>query len=150
LHTPEFATADGRAEFRVHALPSFGSRYRLSSVRSEGQFNSIIFHEYDTYRGQSERQVVLMHPDDMRKENLQENQRVTLQNATGKLENLKVKPFDVRPGNLLTYYPEANVLIPTTVDTASGTPGFKSVEVDLIAGFGQNAKPFASQPENER
>src|SRR5690606_33721930 len=103
-----------------------------STVRSEGQFNSIIFDERDTYRGQQERSVVLMHPDDIKKENLRENQRITLQTKTGKLENLKVKPFDVRPGNLMTYYPEANVLIPSVVDSSSGTPGFKSVEVDLI------------------
>jgi len=44
-----------------------------------------------------------------------------------------VKPFDVRRGNLLTYYPEANVLIPSAVDANSGTPAFKSVEVDLIS-----------------
>lgn len=132
LHRPEFNTANGKAEFRFHPMPIFGNKYRLSTVRSEGQFNSIIFDERDTYRGQQERSVVLMHPNDIKKENLRENQLITLQTKTGKLENLKVKPFDVRPGNLMTYYPEANVLIPAVVDSSSGTPGFKSVEVDLI------------------
>lgn len=132
LHTPDFPTADGRATFQFHPLPRFGNKYRLGSVRSEGQFNSIIFDERDTYRGQQERSVVLMHPADMQKENLQENQVVALRSKTGTLENLKVKPFDVRRGNLLTYYPEANVLVPAAVDAQSGTPAFKSVEVDLI------------------
>ena len=131
LHQPVFNTTSGKAVFRFHNLPVFRSGYRLSSIRSEGQFNSIIFHEYDSYRGQNERQIVLMNPQDMQNENLQEGQLVCLQNKTGKLDKLKVKPFDVRAGNLLSYYPEANVLVPASVDSKSGTPGFKSVEVDL-------------------
>jgi molybdopterin-dependent oxidoreductase alpha subunit len=47
LHTPEFKTADGRASFRVHALPDWGApeagRYTLTTVRSEGQFNTIVY-----------------------------------------------------------------------------------------------------------
>ncbi|VUD41948.1 putative oxidoreductase [Thalassocella blandensis] len=131
LYSPEFPTDNGKAKFKIHPLPRISSQYRLTSIRSEGQFNSIIYDERDTYRGQNERWVVLMNPDDMKKEGLQENQCVSLSTATGQMKDLKVKAFDVRQGNLMTYYPEANILIPNTVDSESGTPGFKSVEVEL-------------------
>ncbi len=132
LHTPEFPTDNKKATFKFHPFPVLSNRYRLTSIRSEGQFNSIIFHEQDTYRGQTERWVVLMSAKDMKKEGLQEDQLVTLKTATGKMEGLKVKAFDVREGNLMTYYPEANILVPNTVDSQSVTPGFKSVDVELI------------------
>ena len=32
-----------------------------------------------------------------------------------------VRPFDIRPGNAAMYYPEANVLVPRTVDPYSKT-----------------------------
>lgn len=136
LHKPEFNTENGKAQFCFHPLPDTGrtqTRYMLTSVRSEGQFNSIIYHDYDSYRGQSERNVVLMNPDDMRVEGLKKDQLVNLETGTGKMENLKVKPFDIRRGNLATYYPEANVLIPNSVDDRSKTPGFKSVAVTITA-----------------
>jgi len=40
-----------------------------------------------------------------------------------------VRPFDIRPGNALAYYPEANVLVPRDVDPESRTPAFMSVLV---------------------
>lgn len=132
LYSPSFNTASNKANFFIHPLPQTSTHYRLTSVRSEGQFNSIIFHEEDVYRGQSERWVVLMNKSDMQRENLKENEKVSLQTNTGKMENVKVKAFDIRPGNLMTYYPEANILIPNNVDSKSGTPGFKSVEVALV------------------
>ncbi|HMW72033.1 MAG TPA: FdhF/YdeP family oxidoreductase, partial [Cellvibrionaceae bacterium] len=131
LHSPEFATASGKAQFKFSPLPIYEAGYRLTSVRSEGQFNSIIYHEQDAYREQTERWVVMMHPEDMAKEGLKENQTINLTTATGSMQALKVKPYNIRPGNLMVYYPEANQLIPRAVDTRSKTPGFKSVVVRL-------------------
>ncbi len=131
LHSPEFATASGKAQFKFSPLPIYEAGYRLTSVRSEGQFNSIIYHEQDAYREQTERWVVMMHPEDMAKEGLKENQTINLTTATGSMQALKVKPYNIRPGNLMVYYPEANQLIPRAVDTRSKTPGFKSVVVQL-------------------
>jgi anaerobic selenocysteine-containing dehydrogenase len=131
LHSPEFATASGKAQFKFSPLPMYDAGYRLTSVRSEGQFNSIIYHEQDAYREQTERWVVMMHPEDMAKEGLKENQTINLTTATGSMQALKVKPYNIRPGNLMVYYPEANQLIPRAVDTRSKTPGFKSVVVQL-------------------
>jgi anaerobic selenocysteine-containing dehydrogenase len=72
-----------------------------------------------------------MHPDDLAREGLQENQRINLTTTTGSMQGLKVKPYNIRPGNLMVYYPEANQLIPRDVDARSKTPGFKSVVVQL-------------------
>jgi hypothetical protein len=40
---------------------------------------------------------------------------------------------DIRAGNALMYYPEANVLVPRTADPASKTPAFKGFPVSLHA-----------------
>lgn len=39
--------------------------------------------------------------------------------------------MDVRPGNAVMYYPEANVLIPTTSDPESMTPAFKNTAISI-------------------
>lgn len=133
LHKPRFARESGKALFRFHELPKREHSLYLSTIRSEGQFNSIIYHEEDVYRGQERRDVVLMHPDDMKKLGLKENQRVNLQSATGILPNLLLRAFNVRPGNILTYYPEANVLIPRARDNVSQTPAFKSIPIKVMS-----------------
>ena len=38
---------------------------RLVTLRSEGQFNTVVYEEEDVYRDQTSRDVILMHPDDM-------------------------------------------------------------------------------------
>ncbi len=134
LHTPKFQTPNGKARFVACALPEKSDYpFTLSSIRSEGQFNSIVYHQYDTYRGQTDRQVLLMHPKDIAKQGWVANQLVTVRSAVGELAGLKVRPFDVREGCVLTYYPEANVLVPNQVDPKSRTPGFKSVGVTVSA-----------------
>lgn len=138
LARPTFATPSTRAAFRV-PRPEAGrsapgaQEFMLTSVRSEGQFNTIVYTDKDVYRGQTERNVLMMNPADMREAGLVEDMRVCLENATGRLAGLKVKPFDVRRGNLLTYFPEANVLVPRQADPRSQTPAFKAVRVTLLA-----------------
>jgi len=136
LTTPSFPTPDGKATF---VLPrqtiSESNRHRsagtytLTSVRSEGQFNTIIYTDKDVYRGQAQRNVVLMNPLDMKAAGLTENECVDISNQTGTMRELKIKAFDIRRGNVMTYFPEANVLIPLQTDPRSQTPAFKSVEV---------------------
>ncbi len=56
---------------------------------------------------------------------------VTLRSAQGEMKAVTVFAFDVPRGNVLAYYPEANVLIATTHDPRSKTPAFKSVPVQV-------------------
>jgi molybdopterin-dependent oxidoreductase alpha subunit len=54
LHEPEFATASGRAKLHRHTLPAlYGNDHqvRLMTVRSEGQFNTVVYEQEDIYRG---------------------------------------------------------------------------------------------------
>jgi molybdopterin-dependent oxidoreductase alpha subunit len=132
LHEPVFATPTNKASFSFHcARPREQGEWLLSSVRSEGQFNSIIYHEFDSYREQKHRWVLMMHPDDIRTRGWKEGDRVDVTNDTGKMQALELVGFDVRRGNALCYYPEANALVPAHVAEKSGTPGFKSVSVKI-------------------
>ena len=131
LHQPRFNTTSGKARLQFHPAPVMDNQFTLTTVRSEGQFNSIIFHEYDTYRGQNRRDVVMINPEDIRNLGLKENQRVSLVTNTGRLDNLLVRPFNIHRGNIMTYYPEANVLTSIDVDQASKTPAFKSLAVSI-------------------
>ena len=72
-----------------------------------------------------------MHPDDMESRGWLEGDRVDVCNETGEMKNLLLAPFAIKPGNVMTYFPEANILIPCDSDVRSRTPGFKSVPVSV-------------------
>jgi anaerobic selenocysteine-containing dehydrogenase len=133
FHEPKFATEDGKAKMRVHDLPTPHTRdncVRMMTVRSEGQFNTVVYEEYDLYRGIDARDVILLHPDDVQTFGLKDRQRVTVCSDEGKLENIEVRAWEnIRAGNALMYYPEANCLVPNSTDPRSKTPCFKSVLV---------------------
>lgn len=132
LHSPDFATPSQKARFFYHASPKRDAdQFLLSSVRSEGQFNSIIYHEFDSYREQKQRWVLMMHPDDIQERGWQVGDKVDVSNETGSMIGLNLVAFNVRRGNALCYYPEANALVPSDVGPVSGTPAFKSVKVSI-------------------
>lgn len=134
FHETHFATPDQKANFRLCSIPELkreDGEFRMMTVRSEGQFNSIIYEEEDLYREQTSRRIVLMNKDDIQNTGLRENDLVTLESLAGKMEMVKVREFDIAPGNIMTYYPESNVLVPTTTDPRSLTPSYKSVCVKI-------------------
>jgi len=135
FHTPRFPTPDGKAHLKAHALPELDAEdgmLRLATVRSEGQFNTVVYEEYDLYRNQDRRDVILLHPEDIARYSLRAEQRVTIVSETGRLPNILVREFDqIKPGNALMYYPEANVLVSRRVDPRSKTPAFKSVLIRI-------------------
>jgi len=134
-HRPEFATASGRARLHVHPLPETrqqGFPFALTSVRSEGQFNSIVYEEQDSYRGVPSRWSVLMSRADMTALGIDEGMRVHLESPHGRMDNVIALPFALPPGNAMAYYPEANALTGTAVDPASRTPAFKNTPVRIV------------------
>jgi len=136
LHTPRFATPSGKARFHVTPLPRFepaDRTFRLMTIRSEGQFNTVVYEEEDLYRGQERRDVLLMSRADMERLDLRSDQRVTVRSQAGEMTGLLVRPFDIRGGNVAMYYPEANVLVPAQADAESRTPAFKHVRVTVHA-----------------
>ncbi len=135
FHEPRFATPTGKARLHAVAIPSRDHldsvSLRLMTVRSEGQFNTVVYEESDTYRGQERRDVILMHRDDIERMGLREDQRVTVRSAAGEMRDILVREMDIRAGNAAMYYPEANVLVPRVADAASRTPAFKHIVVRI-------------------
>jgi len=131
LHSPSFGTDDGRARFVVTPLPApAATPLTLATVRSEGQFNTIIYEEHDSYRNKAPRDAVFLNRDDMAAAGVAEGDRVTLASDHGSMPGVAMA-FDLPRGSALAYYPEANVLCGTAVDPRSKTPAFKSVPVRL-------------------
>ncbi|MEM9334941.1 MAG: molybdopterin dinucleotide binding domain-containing protein, partial [Pseudomonadota bacterium] len=136
MHTPEFRTATGRAVFQVRALPDVAGDsehdFSLTTVRSEGQFNSIIYEEKDSYRKTDTRWCVMLNARDIDELGIKPGVRITLESAHGRMADVKVFVHDLPPGNAMAYYPEANCLTGTDVDPRSKTPSFKHTRVRLI------------------
>ncbi len=132
LHKPAFRTSDGKARFRTCEIPDTAAEsfpFTLATVRSEGQFNTIVYEQHDTYRGTDSRWVVLMNRDDMHDLGVDDGDKVDLESETGRMHAVSAQAFGLPRGNLLAYFPEANVLTATRVDKASRTPAFKSIPV---------------------
>ncbi len=131
-HERVFPTAAGKARFLPVASPPdrLGpGQLRLMTIRSEGQFNTVVYEEEDLYRGQTTRDVILMHPLDMRARGLQDGDRTVVTSEAGQMQDIRVVSYRIAQGCAAMYYPESNVLIPCTVDGKSGTPSFKHAPV---------------------
>jgi molybdopterin-dependent oxidoreductase alpha subunit len=137
LHEPKFKTESGRASFHAHALPEHAplkpNEIRVMTVRSEGQFNTVVYEETDIYRGQERRDVILMNAKEIARLGLKVDQPVRVSNATGVLHRILVREYDLADGAAVMYYPEVNVLVPKNSDPRSKTPAFKSVLVEISA-----------------
>jgi len=135
MHTPVFNTSDQRARFQTRPLPKTGSvggkaaDFTLMTVRSEGQFNSIIYEEKDSYRGITSRWTVMLSPDDMADLHISAGDTVDLVSDHGTMTAVTAQPFDLPRGAAMAYYPEANCLTGCAVDPRSKTPAFKSVPI---------------------
>ncbi len=142
FHHPQFNTPDGRARLQTHDLavtekPDATSRqptFRLMTIRSEGQFNTVVYEEEDVYRGIKSRDVVLAHSKDLSRLSLTSGDRCTISGPGGSMTGIRICSFDrIRPGNVAMYFPEANVLLDHRVDPMSRTPAFRGVRVRLAS-----------------
>ncbi|MEO1251868.1 MAG: FdhF/YdeP family oxidoreductase [Pseudomonadota bacterium] len=140
MHAPSFRTPTQKAQFRVHALPPKGDApFQMTTIRSEGQFNSIVYEYKDAYRGVETRWSVLMNRKDMNALNISDGDRVTLKSAQGVMDAVNAYAFDIPSGCVMTYYPEANVLTSIETDSQCKTPAFKSTGVWIEAAGGSAA-----------
>jgi molybdopterin-dependent oxidoreductase alpha subunit len=130
LHGPNFGTHDGKAHFVVTPMPRNSHPLMLATVRSEGQFNTIIYEEHDAYRGKAGRDAIFLNSEDMADFGLVEGEQIVLASDAGRMPG-RATAFDLPRGSVLAYYPEANVLCGTAVDPRSRTPAFKSVPVRI-------------------
>jgi molybdopterin-dependent oxidoreductase alpha subunit len=135
LHAPRFGTPTGKARLGARPLPRLelaDGELALMTVRSEGQFNTVVFEDTDVYRGQERRDVILMSPAELARRGLVAGDLVRVESAVGQLSRQIARPFAMRDGAALMYYPEANVLVPRAVDPRSKTPAFKHVPVRVV------------------
>jgi molybdopterin-dependent oxidoreductase alpha subunit len=132
IDRPSFPTADGKASLAVHDLPPAPAGLQLMTIRSEGQFNTVVYEEDDLYRNQTRRDIVLIHPDDVRRYGLTAGGRCRIASVAGEMRGQIVSAYDqIRPGCVAMYYPESNVLVPKAADPLSRTPAYKSIAVTI-------------------
>jgi molybdopterin-dependent oxidoreductase alpha subunit len=135
-----FDNAAGKGVFTVHGIKPpqvTEGQYLMMTIRSHDQFNTTVYSQNDRYRGISgSRMVVFMHPDDMAKAGLSDNQTISITShhdgEERSMEGFCVVPFAIPLGCVATYYPETNPLIPVKhVAEGSNTPAYKSVVVSI-------------------
>jgi molybdopterin-dependent oxidoreductase alpha subunit len=135
-----FTTADKKAHFTVNPVPNWTLKqgeFMMMTIRTHDQFNTTIYGLDDRYRGvYNERRVVLMNEKDMAAEGLRMNDVVDLFSEFNGVKRTSkryiVVPYDIPRGDVATYFPEANALIPIdSFADKSLTPTSKSVVITL-------------------
>ncbi len=135
-----FVTKSGKAELTLQALPEatvLPGELLMTTVRSHDQFNTTVYGNDDRYRGvYGHRRVVLLNREDIEARGLEEGARVTLSSgppdAPRRAARFVVVRYDVPRGTCVTYFPEANALVPLdSYAEGSMTPASKSVPVRL-------------------
>jgi molybdopterin-dependent oxidoreductase alpha subunit len=106
------------------------NQLRLMTIRSEGQFNTVVYEEEDIYRRQKRRDIIMMSKEDATQMNLEQNEMVRVKGSAGEL-HVVVRHMDIANGNCAMYYPEANVLLSREVDVESRTPIFKGAVIHV-------------------
>ena len=133
-----FDTDTGKAKFSVTEMTNHvldHDEYLMMTVRAHDQYNTTIYGLDDRYRGiHGERRVVMMNEADMAEAGLVARQPVDLTSEyDGEVRTARlfvVVPYPIPRGNIATYFPEANPLVPITrTARGSNTPISKSVRV---------------------
>ena len=133
-----FKTKNSLANFFCHDISCISSdQFMMMTIRSHDQYNTTIYGLDDRYRGiRNGRRVVLMNKEDMLENGLETSDLVDLSSDrdNGQIISPKwfVVPYDIPSGNIATYFPESNVLIPLeSVADRSNTPTSKSVPIGI-------------------
>jgi molybdopterin-dependent oxidoreductase alpha subunit len=131
---------DGKAKFTVNTLSDHSladDEYLMMTVRSHDQYNTTIYGLDDRYRGvENGRRVLFMNPEDVKKDGLKKGDYVDISSHYDGQERIAksfiVVPYDIPAGNLATYFPETNVLVPhDKYGKKSQTPISKSIVVKI-------------------
>ena len=135
-----FSTSSGKAHFSSNPLPDLlieDDQYVMMTLRSHDQYNTTIYGLEDRYRGiKGNRRVILMNAEDMAERGWKTRQVVDVtshfQESTITSERWTIIAYPIPRGNLASYFPEANVLVPleSTADI-SNTPTSKWIVCSL-------------------
>jgi molybdopterin-dependent oxidoreductase alpha subunit len=140
----QWATPDQRAHFLLAAGleedgPAAQDALTLTTIRSHDQYNTTIYGMDDRYRGiTGRRDVIFIHPDDLASRGLAHGDAIDVEVTGGDsqraVRGYTAVAYDIARGSVAMYYPEGNVLIALeNYDKRSGTPGYKSVPVRIVA-----------------
>ena len=139
--TRSFSTPDKKAHFIAHDLPDVSvpdGKYVMMTIRSHDQYNTTIYDLHDRYRGiHGNRRVILMNATDMVERGWKTRRIVDIvshfNGEERRSDGWQVIAYDIPKGNIATYFPEANVLVPlhSTADK-SNTPTSKWVICSLL------------------
>jgi molybdopterin-dependent oxidoreductase alpha subunit len=140
----EWKTKSGKANFispktltaDVKTDPSRSDIFQLTTIRSQGQFNTTIYSDRDRFRGvEGTRMVLFMNENDIIRLELKEGDIVGLKTAIGddaerRVEGFIIHTYNIPMGCLGAYYPECNPLVPVWHHaTGSFVPASKGVPV---------------------
>ena len=134
-----FKTKNGLANFVSSDITYAKSldKFMMMTIRSHDQYNTTIYGLDDRYRGiKNGRRVVLMNDKDIVNLGLSKGSMVDLSSEmkSGLVvsPNWFVVPYEIPEGNIATYFPESNLLIPLdSVADRSNTPTSKSVPISI-------------------
>jgi anaerobic selenocysteine-containing dehydrogenase len=124
---------------------------QLITLRSNDQFNTTVYGYDDRFRGvKGTRMVAFMNPADVGALGLAADDLIDLTTAIDDgvervVRGLRVLPYDIPPGCIGAYYPEANPLVPLQHhDRRAHTPAYKAVPVRVSRS---TLTPDARRPE---
>ncbi len=92
--------------------------FRLTTFRSQGQFNTTVYSDRDRFRGvNGTRMVVFMNRNDIDRLNLHEGDRVSLVTKSDdgfhrQVDDLIIHAYNIPEGCVGAYFPECNPLVP--------------------------------------
>lgn len=134
FHNPSFKTASGKAIMHVTELPDLKvdeNMLKLITIRSEGQFNTVVYEEHDIYRGIPHRYCILIAKEDAERFSVKDGQRVKVRGEAGVMDDIEVVVGNIKAGTAAMFYPESNILIKPNIDSRSRTPAFKFAPVTI-------------------
>jgi anaerobic selenocysteine-containing dehydrogenase len=142
----EWKTKTGKANFvapkslagGVDTAPGDRDVFQLTTIRSQGQFNTTVYSDRDRFRGVSgSRMVLFMNSADIERAGLEEGDIVGLTTAIEDgvrrhVGGLTVHRYNIPQGCLAGYYPECNPLVPLSHHAkGSFVPAVKGVPVRI-------------------
>ena len=150
----QWKTPSGKANFIAPTsletdadLPTEGV-LRLTTIRSDDQFNTTVYGLDDRFRGiVGTRRVLLMHRDDLANLRLVDGDTVSAEAVTTDgirriVHDLRVKTYDIPRGCVAGYFPECNPLIPLAHHAKeSKVPAAKAIPIRLT-----KTAPMSPQP----
>ena len=104
----------------VDSPPGETGIFQLTTIRSQGEFNTTVYSDRDRFRGVfGTRMILFMNPADVARQGLEEGEIVGLTTAIDDgirrhVGGFIVRGYNIPEGCLAGYYPECNPLVPVS------------------------------------